>query len=146
MEPIRPPRVEGLLHRRRGGAWLAIRYGAAALGLVINYAQRPRCDRRGAGPPISPARRLPGVRDVSARQCVDPDTIIAQQRRQPSTHQLVDRYGLEALHAALRDGAAGHPVMQVMHVTDEPRSMKRCGVAPAVDALLLDLLGNWRWR
>lgn len=137
MEPIGPPRVKVCCIADEVEAWLAIRYGAAALGLVSAMPSGPGVIGEEQIAHLARAAP-PGVATFLLTSATDPDTIIAQQRRLgPSTLQLVDRLEPGA-HAALRAALPGIRLVQVMHVTDETAVDEALRVAPAVDALLLD--------
>ena len=118
-------------------AALAVRYGAAALGLV---SQMP------SGPGVISERLIaeiartvpPGVATFLLTSRQDVTGIIAQQRRcGVNTLQLCDH--MEAgSHAALKKALPGVALVQVIHVRDLTALDEARAVAPHVDALLLD--------
>jgi phosphoribosylanthranilate isomerase len=121
----------------REEARIAIRFGAAALGLV---SEMP------SGPGVILEDRIreiaenipPGVSSflLTSRQEVAP--IVDQQRRTGvSTIQLVDELPRDA-HRELRGRLPGIRIVQVIHVQDEAAVDQALAVAPLVDALLLD--------
>jgi phosphoribosylanthranilate isomerase len=118
-------------------ARLAVRYGAAALGLVSAMP---------SGPGIIAEERIaeivaavpPGVATFLLTSRCEVDAIVAQQRRTgANTLQLCDRMP-EGSHAALRDALPGIKLVQVVHVAGEASIAEATAVAPCVDALLLD--------
>lgn len=118
-------------------AWTAIRYGAAALGLV---SEMP------SGPGTIPDERMreiaraipPGVSRFLLTSKTDPAAIIEQQKRiGVDTIQLVDRV-TESAYAILRSAMPGVQIVQVIHVTGADALDLALAAAPHVDALLLD--------
>ena len=118
-------------------ARLAIRYGAAAVGLV---SEMP------SGPGVIPesliaeiAASVPpdiGTFLLTCRQSVD--GIVEQQRRTGvSTIQICDDLAAGA-HAELRAALPGVALVQVIHVDGDDAVARAAAVAPSVDALLLD--------
>jgi phosphoribosylanthranilate isomerase len=119
-------------------AQLAIRHGAAALGLV---AKMP------SGPGVIPepiiaeiAATIPpaiGSFLLTSKQNVQ--SIIDQQRRcRVNTLQIVDRLQV-GRYADLRDALPGISLVQVIHITGEESFEEACSVCEqGVDALLLD--------
>lgn len=118
-------------------AHLAIRAGASALGLVSEMPSGPGvieeqhiADIAGTVPP-------PLGRFLLTSQ-TDANEIIAQQRRcGVNTLQLCDRMTVDALHT-LRRSLPGISLVQVIHVVDDASVAEAVGIAPEVDALLLD--------
>lgn len=118
-------------------AELAIRYGAAAIGLVSEMPSGPgpipeACIRRIAKtvPPPIATFLLTCLQDVEA--------ILAQQRRCcTNTIQLCDRLR-PGNHARLKDQLAGISIVQVIHVTGDESISEAQAIAPYVDAILLD--------
>ncbi len=118
-------------------AWMAIGYGASAVGLV---SEMP------SGPGVIPEERITaiaaqlppalGVFLLTSRR--DADQIIQQQRRcKVNTIQLCDRLTREA-YPELRAGLPGVSLVQVVHVLDESAVDEAERVAPLVDGILLD--------
>jgi phosphoribosylanthranilate isomerase len=116
---------------------MAIEAGASALGLVSRMPSGPGVISDDAAAEIAAA--VPPSVDtflLTARQ--DVEAIAAQQRAAGArTLQLVDALP-EGAHAVLRAALPGVKLVQVIHVTG-PGSLEEAeGVAPHVDALLLD--------
>lgn len=118
-------------------AELAVRQGAAALGLVSAMP---------SGPGPIPEERIaeiarmvpPGVAAFLLTSRVDPAEIAEQQRRcGTGVLQLVDRLEPPA-HGELRRRLPGVKLVQVVHVTGPEALDYALLVAPGVDALLLD--------
>jgi phosphoribosylanthranilate isomerase len=118
-------------------AWMAMRHGATALGLV---SEMP------SGPGVIPEERIAEIAGavpagvatflLTARREVD--EIVAQHSRcRTTTLQLVDRLE-RGTHAELRGALPGIGIVQVIHVTGEESLDEALAVAPDVDALLLD--------
>jgi phosphoribosylanthranilate isomerase len=118
-------------------AWMAMRHGATALGLV---SEMP------SGPGVIPEERIAEIAGavpagvatflLTARREVD--EIVAQHSRcRTTTLQLVDRLE-RGTHADLRGALPGIGIVQVIHVTREESLNEALAVAPDVDALLLD--------
>lgn len=134
MEPVR---VKICCIQDPDEARLAIRTGAAALGLVSTMP---------SGPGVIPEARIteiaatlpPAVASVLLTSETRAEAIMAQQRRcGVNTLQLVDRPEPGA-HAALRRQLPGIALVQVVHVVGESAFDVALGDAPHVDALLLD--------
>lgn len=116
---------------------MAVRAGASAVGLV---------SRMPSGPGPIPEARIreiarivpPGV-DTFLLTCeTTAQPIMAQQRYcGTNTLQLVDEVEAE-VHTALRNALPGIRIVQVIHVRDESALDQAMGVAPRVDAILLD--------
>src|SRR5215471_13421963 len=118
-------------------AAVAVRYGAAAVGLVSAMP---------SGPGILPEERIaaiaahipPGVALCLLTSRQDAAAIIAQQRRcRVNTIQLCDR-PLEGAYQELRAALPGLHLMQVIHVTGAEALHEAQEVAPHVDAIVLD--------
>lgn len=118
-------------------AWLAVRHGASALGLVSAMPSGPGVIDDEAIREIA-ARVPPGVATFLLTSCTDPDEIVDQQRRaRAGALQLVDRPELDALRA-LRERLPGIALVQVVHVRGPEALYEALEAAPFVDALLLD--------
>jgi phosphoribosylanthranilate isomerase len=120
-----------------GEARLAVRYGAAALGLVSAMPSGP-----GVIPDVLIAEIAasvpPGVASVLLTSRQSALGIIEQQRRlRTSAIQLCDHL-VEGSHQELRAALPGIALIQVVHVTGEESIAEAIAVAPGVDALLLD--------
>jgi phosphoribosylanthranilate isomerase len=118
-------------------ARLAIRHGAAALGLVSAMP---------SGPGVIPDALIaeiaasvpPGVASVLLTSRQSAPGIIEQQRRlRTGAIQLCDQL-VEGSHQELRAALPGIALIQVVHVTGEESIAEASAVAPWVDALLLD--------
>jgi len=137
MEPTKKPRVKICCISSLEEAWMAIHYGASALGLVSDMP---------SGPGVIPEDLIaqitavvpPGVASFLLTSRQDTASIIAQQRRvRVNTIQICDRLesgGYEDLHRAM----PGVAIVQVIHVTGEKSIEEAVSVAPQVDGLLLD--------
>jgi phosphoribosylanthranilate isomerase len=137
MDPTARPRVKVCCIKSVAEAWMAIEAGASALGLVSRMPSGPGVISDDAAAEIAAA--VPPSVDtflLTARQ--DVEAIAAQQRAAGArTLQLVDALP-EGAHAVLRAALPGVKLVQVIHVTG-PGSLEEAeGVAPHVDALLLD--------
>jgi len=118
-------------------ARLAIRYGAAAIGLV---SEMP------SGPGVIPEQLIaeiaaavpPGVASflLTSRQSA-PEIIDQQRRLRVNTIQLCDRL-VDGTYGDLREALPGIALVQVIHVTGDESVTEAVRVAPSVDALLLD--------
>lgn len=121
----------------REEASLAIRYGAAALGLV---SEMP------SGPGVIPEHLIreiaastpPAVSTFLLTSRTDPDEIVEQHRRCATTAiQLVDRLELDA-YDQLRAALPGVRLVQVVHVTGPGSLEEAVDAGRYADALLLD--------
>ncbi|CCG98834.1 Phosphoribosylanthranilate isomerase [Fibrella aestuarina BUZ 2] len=131
------PRVKICCISTPAEAQLAIRYGAAALGLVGPMPSGPgvitddeiAVIAKAVPPPI--ATFLLTSETAAAR-------IIAHQRRvNTNTVQLVDAL-TDGAYADIRAALPGIRLVQVIHVIDERSRDEALQIAPHVDALLLD--------
>ncbi|MEK6303933.1 MAG: phosphoribosylanthranilate isomerase [Acidobacteriota bacterium] len=118
-------------------AWMAIRYGASALGLV---SEMP------SGPGVIPETLIaeiaaivpPGVATFLLTSKQDATSIIAQQRRcGVNTIQICDRLE-EGSYDELRDAMPGISLVQVVHVGGEESIDEAVLVSRWVNAILLD--------
>lgn len=118
-------------------AWIAIRLGASALGLVSHMPSGPGVIADESIAEI--ARRVPpGVASFLLTSAQDPDTIIDQQRRaRVNTVQIVDELA-PSHYETLRREMPGVGLVQVIHVRDADSLEEARAVAPHVDAILLD--------
>src|SRR5206468_952042 len=137
MEATRRPRVKICCISSPDEAWLAVRMGASALGLVSAMPSGPGviddgliCRIAGLVPP--------GVATFLLTALQDPDAIVEQQRRcRANALQLVDALPPGA-HAELRRALPGVGIVQVIHVGGPESIDQALAVGPQVDALLLD--------
>jgi phosphoribosylanthranilate isomerase len=137
MEPSAHPRVKVCCIKSVEEAWMAIDAGAAALGLVSHMPSGPGVISDETVAEIA-AALPPGVDSFLLTSSQDVEVIAAQQRVAGTrTLQLVDELPAGA-HAGLRAALPGVKLVQVIHVTG-PASVEQAeGVAPFVDALMLD--------
>lgn len=137
MNVIFRPRVKVCCIASIEEAWLAIRYGASALGLVSRMPSGPGVLSDDAIAAIA-ARIPPSVTSFILTSSQDPDAIIAQQKSsRASCVQICDSLPL-GCYDRLREAMPGIAIVQVIHVTG-PRSIEEAAsVAPHVNALLLD--------
>ena len=137
MEPTQKPRVKVCCISSVEEAWLAIRYGASALGLVSRMPSGPGviADELIAG---IAATVPPPVATFLLTSEQSADSIIRQQRRcGTNTVQICDRL-IHGTHADLRRAMPGIHLVQVIHVTGAESVEEAARVAPHVDAILLD--------
>ncbi|HXB55600.1 MAG TPA: phosphoribosylanthranilate isomerase [Vicinamibacteria bacterium] len=118
-------------------AWMAIRHGASALGLVSEMPSGPGVIAEETIAEI--ARTVPpGVGSFLLTSRQDAASIIEQQRRlRVSTLQICDRL-TSGRHRDLRAALPGIGIVQVVHVVGPESVAEAVGVAPEVDAILLD--------
>lgn len=131
------PRVKICCIKNVAEAALAIRHGAAALGLVSAMPSGPGVIAEETIAEIA-ATVPPGVASFLLTSQRDAESIIAQQRRtRVNTLQLCDAVS-PGCHAELRARLPGIALVQVIHVTGPESVAEAVAVAPQVDALLLD--------
>lgn len=137
MEAVRRARVKVCCIRDEREAALAVRLGAAALGLVSAMPSGPGVISEEAIARIA-AGVPPPVATFLLTSLQDAGAIAAQQRRlRTSTLQLVDRVAPDG-HARLRAELPGIGLVQVVHVTGPESVDEALACAARVDALLLD--------
>lgn len=137
MEATVKPRVKICCIASIEEAWLAIRHGASALGLVSAMPSGPGVIADDLIAAIA-ARVPPPIATFLLTSAQDVAMIVEQQRRlRPNTLQLVDRLE-RGSYAELRAALPGVRIVQVIHVRDEASLAEAVAVAPQVDALLLD--------
>jgi phosphoribosylanthranilate isomerase len=118
-------------------AWLAIRHGAAALGLVSAMPSGPGVIGEEMIAQITP-HLPPAVGSFLLTSQQESASIIAQQRRcGTNTLQLVDSVPRDT-YAALQAALPGVALVQVIHVVDAAALEEARRVAPLVNGLLLD--------
>ncbi len=137
MDRVPRPRVKICCIQDVEEAWLAIRLGAAALGLVSEMPTGP-----GVIPEADIARIAravpPGVGSFLLTSLREGPSIAAQQRRLgTNTLQLCDTLRSWS-YEALREALPGVAIVQVVHMTGERAVDEALALAPRVDALLLD--------
>jgi phosphoribosylanthranilate isomerase len=137
MEATRRPRVKVCCIRSPEEAWIAVRAGASALGLVSEMPSGPGVIdegtiariAKGAPPPVATFL-------LTSRQAAS--AIAAQQRRTgASTVQICDRLTAGS-YADLRREMPGIALVQVVHVEGESALAEAAAAAAEVDAILLD--------
>ena len=137
MEPIKKPRIKICCITSAKEAWLAIKYGASAVGLVSEMPSGPG--------PISEeliakiTKTLPpSVSSFLLTSKQDPTEIIAQHRRcRTNVIQLVNRL-LISDYRELWEALPGIDLVQVVHVIGEEAVDEAIAVAPYVNGILLD--------
>jgi phosphoribosylanthranilate isomerase len=137
MNAILKPRVKICCMASVEEAWMAINYGASAVGLVSAMPSGPGpiaeeliAEIAATIPPAIGSFLLTSLQDVAQ--------IIDQQRRlRVNTIQICDRL-LEGTHVDLRRALPGIGIVQVIHVTGVESIDEALTVAPFVDAILLD--------
>jgi phosphoribosylanthranilate isomerase len=137
MKKTRRTRVKICCIQSIDEAWLAIRHGASALGLVSEMPSGP-----GVIPETEIARIArsvpPGVGSFLLTSLQDVVPIVDQQRRLGvNTLQLCDRL-TSGSYEELRAALPGVTIVQVVHITGAEAVREALDVAPRVDALLLD--------
>jgi phosphoribosylanthranilate isomerase len=137
---MRPPahtRVKVCCMKSVDEVWMAIEAGASAIGLVSPMPSGPG--------PISNERAAeiaaevpPGIDAFLLTPLQQVDELVDQNRLvKARTLQLVDALAPGA-HAVLRRAMPGIKLVQVIHVTGPESVEEATGVAPDVDAILLD--------
>lgn len=118
-------------------ARLAVRHGAAAVGLVSAMPSGPGVIAESLIAEIA-ATIPPGVASVLLTSRQSASAIAGQQRRmRVNTVQICDQL-TDGTYSDLRHALPGVSLMQVIHVVGEPSLAEAVEVAPFVDALLLD--------
>lgn len=137
MEPVKKPRVKICCIASIEEAWLAIKYGASAIGLVSEMPSGP-------GPIsedlIAKIAKIvpPGVSSFLLTSKQEPSEIIAQHKKcRTNVIQLVDRLKIGD-YLELREAMPGIGLVQVVHVVNEGSIDEVLTVAPFVDGILLD--------
>ena len=137
MDPVWKPRVKICCINNIREAWLAIRYGASALGLV---SEMP------SGPGVIPEDHIakiatslpPSISSFLLTSKQNPSAIIEQHRRcRTNAIQLCDRLKTDD-YETLREAMPGIGLVQVVHVTGIEALEEALAVAPHVNAILLD--------
>ena len=131
------PRVKICCIASAEAAWLAIRCGASALGLVSAMP---------SGPGVIPEARIveiagavpPPIATFLLTCSTDAEEVVEQQRRcRSNTVQLCDRLA-SGSYRDLRTGMPGIGIIQVIHVTGEGSVDEAIAASREVDAILLD--------
>jgi phosphoribosylanthranilate isomerase len=137
MRATRHPRIKICCIASLEEAALAVRYGAAALGLVSAMPSGPGVISEELIAAIA-ARVPPGIASFLLTSLQSPAAIMAQQRRcGTNTIQICDRLATSA-YGVLRRELPGIGLVQVIHVMGPEAVAEASEVAPLVDALLLD--------
>ncbi|MFQ5825183.1 MAG: phosphoribosylanthranilate isomerase [bacterium] len=131
------PRVKICCIQSVEEAWVAIKHGASALGLVSEMPSGPGVISEELIAEIA-AIVPPGVATFLLTSKQDVNSIIEQQRRcRVNALQLVDRLQ-SGSYQELRRALPGISVVQVIHVIGKESLEEAEAVAPHVDAILLD--------
>ncbi|MEO8433768.1 MAG: phosphoribosylanthranilate isomerase [Pyrinomonadaceae bacterium] len=137
MHPTRIPRVKICCNMSVEEAWLAIRSGASAIGLVSDMPSGPGVIAKELIREIAVAVP-PGISTFLLTCKQNAAGIIEQQRYcRTNTIQICDRLEMEA-YRELRMALPGISLVQVIHVTGEESVKEAMSVAPHVEAILLD--------
>ena len=137
MEPTPHPRVKICCIASVEEAWLAIRAGASALGLVSAMPSGPGVIDERTIAEIA-AAVPPPIATFLLTSLQDADAMIEQHRRcRTNTLQLCDRLPSGA-HRELRRALPGIALVQVIHIMGADSIGEALAVAPHVNALLLD--------
>lgn len=137
MEATARPRVKICCIGSIEEARMAIHYGASALGLVSEMPSGPGPITEELICEIA-AHIPPGVASFLLTSKQDAAAIIGQQRRcNVNTVQICDRLE-HGSYEEMRREMPGVSLVQVIHVQGEESLEEAAGVAPHVDAILLD--------
>jgi phosphoribosylanthranilate isomerase len=137
MEPFHRPRVKICCIGNVKEAWLAIRHGASALGLVSEMPSGPGVIDEAT---ISNIARIvpPSISSFLLTSKQDPSAIIEQHKRcGTNVIQLCDRQKIES-YRELREAMPSTRFVQVIHVSGEETLKEALDVAPHVNGILLD--------
>ena len=137
MEIVGRPRVKICCIKSVKEAWLAIKYGASAVGLVSEMPSGP-------GPiPEDLIAKIaktipPSVSSFLLTSKQDPSAIISQHEKcQTNVIQLVDQLRIRD-YGKLRKALPGINIVQVIHVLGTESIDEAVTVSPHVDGILLD--------
>ena len=137
MGPTTIPRVKICGNESVEEAWLGIKHGASAIGLVSHMPSGPGVITEDTIREIA-ALVPPGISTFLLTCKQDAAAIIAQQRYcRTNTIQICDRLDME-VYRELRAAMPGIALVQVVHVTGEESVTEARSVASHVDAILLD--------
>lgn len=137
MDPTKIPRVKICCIASIEEAWLAIRQGASALGLVSDMPSGPGVIGEALIAEIA-ARVPPGVSSFLLTSKQDTRSIIEQQKKtRANTIQICDRL-VHGTYEELREELPGVSLVQVIHITGKEAVEEAVLAADHVDALLLD--------
>lgn len=135
--PTIKPRVKICCIQSVEEAWLAIRYGASALGLVSEMPSGPGII---SGELIRTISSIipPGISSFLLTSKIDVHDIIAQQKEyNVNVIQICDRLSA-GNYRALKKAMPGVSIVQVVHVRGEESFEESLSLDGQVDALLLD--------
>lgn len=137
MQPTKSLRVKICCITSVEEAWMAVHFGAAALGLVSEMPSGPGVISEELIARIA-STVPPSVSSFLLTSKQDAPSIIAQQKRcRVNTVQICDR--LESgSYSHLREAMPGISLVQVVHVTGEGSIEEAVSISPRVDAILLD--------
>jgi phosphoribosylanthranilate isomerase len=131
------PRVKICCIQSIEEAWLAIKYGASAIGLVSEMPSGPGPIAEKLIKEIA-ATIPPGITSVLLTCKTDAREIIEQQRWcGVNAIQIVDRIE-QGSYQDFKEAMPGISIIQVIHVTGEESIEEAISVAPHVNAILLD--------
>jgi phosphoribosylanthranilate isomerase len=137
MEATTKPRVKICCIASVEEAWIAIRLGASAIGLVSEMPSGPGPIKEELICEIA-ARVPPAVASFLLTSKQDAATIIEQQRRcNVNTVQICDRLETGS-YEEMRKALPGVSLVQVIHVQGAESMEESMKIAPHVDAILLD--------
>jgi phosphoribosylanthranilate isomerase len=137
MQPTERPRVKICCIASLAEGQIAIRHGAAALGLVSRMPSGPGVISEEQIAEIA-SRVPPPIASFLLTCEQDVDNIIAQQKRcRTNTLQLVDSL-TRGTHSDLRRALPGIAIVQVIHVVSPESVDEASAIASQVDAILLD--------
>ncbi len=118
-------------------AWMGIRYGASAIGLVSEMPSGPGVISEDTIAHIAVVIP-PGISSFLLTSQQDATAIVEMQRRcGVNTIQICDRL-LSGNYKDLRDAMPGIALVQVIHVTGQESIDAALSVAPHVNGILLD--------
>jgi phosphoribosylanthranilate isomerase len=137
MDATTKPRVKICCIASVTEAWMAIKHGASAIGLVSAMPSGPGPIAEELIAEIA-AVVPPGVASFLLTCKQDVDSIVDQQRRTGvNTIQICDRL-VDGTYEDLRQALPGISLVQVIHVTGPEAVDEALAIAPHVDAILLD--------
>ena len=137
MKPTTDPRVKICCISSVEEAWMAIDFGASAVGLVSAMPSGPGVISEESIEKIA-ATVPPGISSFLLTCHQNVADIVEQQRRlRVNAIQLCDVLK-KGDHRELRDSLPGVSIVQVVHVNGPESVEEALAVAPFVDALLLD--------
>jgi phosphoribosylanthranilate isomerase len=137
MDPVSRPRVKICCIANLKEAELAIRYGAAALGLVSQMPSGPGVVSEEEIAQIAP-KVPPAIATFLLTSQQDSAAIIRQQRRcRTNTIQICDGLAVGS-YEELKQALPGIAIVQVIHVVGPESVDEAVSIAPHVDAILLD--------